>query len=127
MLSQHYPVRRVCRVLHCARSRYYHQSRPREEALLKAAMARLAEAWPTYGNRRVTALLHREQVRVSRNHVARLMAYTISVGFQASRWQDREWCPLHIQRWTGAVGQIRAQLHSNARAIVTIPMRRTLA
>jgi transposase InsO family protein len=36
-------------------------------------MARRAEAWPTSGSRRITALLHREQVRGNRTHVARLM------------------------------------------------------
>jgi hypothetical protein len=73
MLSQPYPVRRVCHVLHSARSRHYHQPRSRDEARLQAAMARLPEAWPTDGYRRITALLHREQVRVTRKHVARLM------------------------------------------------------
>jgi putative transposase len=82
MPSQHYPVRWVCRVLHGARSSYDHRSRPREEALLTAAIARLAEAWPTYGYRRITALLHREQVQVNRKHVARLMR---EMGLQRQR------------------------------------------
>ena len=82
MLSQHYPVRRVCRVLHYARSRYYHQPRSRDEAPLKAAIVRLAEAWPTYGYRRITALLHREQVQVNHKHVARLMR---EMGLQRQR------------------------------------------
>jgi putative transposase len=82
MLSQHYPVRRVCRVLHYARSRYYYQPRSWDEAPLKAVIARLAEAWPTYGYRRITALLHREQVPVNRKHVARLMR---ELGLQRQR------------------------------------------
>lgn len=82
MLSQHYPVRRVCRVLHYARSSYYHQPRLQEETRLKAAITRLAEAWPTYGYRRITALLHRAQVQVNRKHVARLMRET---GLQRQR------------------------------------------
>ena len=73
MLSQHYPVRRACRVLHYARSGYYHQPRSREEASLKAAIARLAEAWPTSWYRHIIALLHREQGQVNRKYVARLM------------------------------------------------------
>jgi putative transposase len=73
MLSQHYPVRRVCRVLHYARSGYYYRPRSPDEAMLQAAIERLAEAWPTYGYRRITALLHREQGQVNRKRVARLM------------------------------------------------------
>ena len=66
-------MRRVCRVLCYARSRSYHQPRARDETLLKAAIARLAEGWPTYGYRRITALLHRAQIQVNRKHGARLM------------------------------------------------------
>jgi putative transposase len=73
MLSQDYPVRQVCRVLEYARSRHYYQPRTRAEAPLRAALVRLAEAWPTYGYRRVTALLRREGLQVNRKHVARLM------------------------------------------------------
>jgi putative transposase len=73
MRSQHYPVRRVCRVLHYARSGSYYRPRSQDEAVLKAAIERLAEAWPTYGYRRITALLHREQGQVNRTRVARLM------------------------------------------------------
>jgi len=36
-------------------------------------MARRAEAWPTSEDRRITALLPREQVQGNRQHVARLM------------------------------------------------------
>jgi putative transposase len=73
MLSQDYPVRQVCRVLEYARSRHDYRPRTRAEAPLRAAIVRLAEAWPTYGYRRLTALLHREGLQVNRQHVARLM------------------------------------------------------
>jgi putative transposase len=73
MLSQDHPVRQICRVLEYARSRHYYRSRTRAEAPLRAAIVRLAEAWPTYGYRRITALLHREGLQVNRKHVARLM------------------------------------------------------
>jgi putative transposase len=73
MLSHQYPVRQVCRVLGAPRSSYYYQPRPCDEAPLKAAIERLAETWPTYGYRRITALLQREHAQVNRKHVARLM------------------------------------------------------
>jgi putative transposase len=73
MLSQDYPVRQVCRALEYARSRHYYRPRTRAEAPLRAAIVRLAEAWPTYGYRRITALLRREGLQVNRKHVARLM------------------------------------------------------
>jgi transposase InsO family protein len=73
MLSPTYPVRQVCRVLGATRSRDYDRPRAGDEASLQAAIVRLAEAWPTYGYRRITALLHRDGGPVNRKHVARLM------------------------------------------------------
>ena len=73
MLSQDYPVRQVCRALEYARSRHYYHPRARVETTLEAAILRLAEAWPTYGYRRTTALLRRDDFQVNRKRVARLM------------------------------------------------------
>lgn len=73
MLSHQYPVRQVCRVLGCPRSRHYYQPHPCDEASLQAAVERLAGEWPTYGYRRITALLRREDVQVNHKHVLRLM------------------------------------------------------
>jgi transposase InsO family protein len=73
MLSQHYPIRQICRALRCSRSRLYYHVRGRDETSLKAAIERLAGAWPTYGYRRITALLRREGLPVNRKHTARLM------------------------------------------------------
>jgi putative transposase len=73
MLSHTYPVRLVCRVLGYTRSLYYYRPRAGDDALLQGAIIRLAEAWPTYGYRRITALLQREGWQVNRKHVARLM------------------------------------------------------
>jgi transposase InsO family protein len=82
MLSQSHPVHQVCRVLGYARSRYYYQPRPREEATMKAAIERLAGAWPTDGYRRITALLQREDFQINHKHVARLMR---EMGLQGQR------------------------------------------
>jgi putative transposase len=73
MLSQAHPVRQVCRVLGYARSRYYYRPRPRDETTLQAAIERLAGTWPTYGYRRITALLRREDFVINPKRVARLM------------------------------------------------------
>jgi putative transposase len=82
MLSQHYPVRQICRALRCPRSSHYYPARRRDETSLRAAIERLAGAWPTYGYRRITALLRREHVQVNRKHVARLMR---EMGLQGRR------------------------------------------
>jgi putative transposase len=74
MLSHTYPVRQVCRVLGYTRSHYSYRPRAGNEALLQAAIMRLAEAWPTSGYRRITARLRREDFQVNRKHVARLMS-----------------------------------------------------
>jgi putative transposase len=82
MLRQQYPVRHVCRVLGAPRSRHYYQPHPCDEALLKAAVERLAGEWPTYGYRRITALLRRADFLVNHTHVARLMR---TMGLQGQR------------------------------------------
>jgi transposase InsO family protein len=82
MLSRQYPVRQVCRVLGSPRSRYYYQPHPYGEASLKAAIGRLAGEWPTYGYRRITALLRREDFQVNHKRVLRLMR---AMGLQGQR------------------------------------------
>jgi putative transposase len=82
MLSQEYPVRQLCCVLGCVRSSDYYQARPCAEATSNRAIERFAAEWPTYGYRRLTALLPREHVQVNRTHVARLMR---EMGWQGRR------------------------------------------
>jgi putative transposase len=82
MLSQDYPIRHICRVLGAARSSYYHRVQPRDETPLRAAIERLAGEWPTYGYRRITALLRREDFQVNHKRVARLMR---EMGLQGQR------------------------------------------
>ena len=74
MLDQDYPVTLACDVLGCARSSYYHQPTERaDEAELRAAIKAVAAEWPTYGYRRVTAQLQRQDWAVNRKRVQRLM------------------------------------------------------
>jgi putative transposase len=95
MLSHQYPVRHVCRVLGSARSQYYYQAHPCDETTLKAAIERLAGQWPTYGYRRITALLRREDIQVNHKHVARLMRM---MGLQGQRpaHHPRTTCSHHV-------------------------------
>ena len=74
MLSQEYPITVACDVLGCARSSYYHQATERPgEAELKVAIKAVAAEWPTYGYRRVTAQLRRQEWLVNRKRIQRLM------------------------------------------------------
>jgi putative transposase len=75
-LAEHYPARLVCRLLDFPRCALYRRPAPPapEEADLRAGLQRLAGEWPTYGYRRLTALLRREGHPVNGKRVRRLMA-----------------------------------------------------
>lgn len=74
-LAAEYPVRWLCRLFGCPRAALY---RPAEEAgeeeeRLRSAVRRLAGLWPTYGYRRITAMLRRERWAVNGKRVRRVM------------------------------------------------------
>ena len=73
MLSQDYPVSLACEVLGCTRSSYYYQPKQQDETEIKAAIDAVAAEWPTYGYRRVTAQLRRQERVVNHKRVRRLM------------------------------------------------------
>ena len=75
-LLDQYPTRLVCRLLDFPRCALYREPAPPppDEAALRAALQRLAGEWPTYGYRRLTALLRREGQEVNAKRVRRLMA-----------------------------------------------------
>jgi transposase InsO family protein len=73
MLAQDYPVRVVCRSLGCPLSSFYYRPQSAEQTALRQAIQRLAAEWPTYGSRRLAAMLRREGFPVGRKRVARLM------------------------------------------------------
>jgi transposase InsO family protein len=75
-LTEHYPIRRVCRLLDFPRSLLYHTpaAPAADEAALRAALLCLAGEWPTYGYRRLTAMLQRQGWTVNHKRVRRLMA-----------------------------------------------------
>ncbi len=68
-----YPVRDLCQTLGVARSSFYYPAQRPDEMQLCSAIERLVGEWPTYGYRRVTALLRREGWQVNRKRVQRVM------------------------------------------------------
>jgi transposase InsO family protein len=73
-LSQEYPVATVCQVLNYPRSQVYYQSQAQsDDTAIKDAIVALAGQYPTYGYRRITAMLQRQGQVVNHKRVARLM------------------------------------------------------
>lgn len=74
-LADQFPVRWLCRLFACPRAALYRSAGEagEEEEKLRAAVLRLAGQWPTYGYRRVTALLRRERWAVNGKRVRRVM------------------------------------------------------
>ncbi len=74
-LAKTYPIRLVCRLLGVPRSSVYYPARPAlaDEAMLKTALLDLAGEWPTYGYRRLTAMMRRLDWPVNAKRVRRWM------------------------------------------------------
>lgn len=73
-MSQDYPIATVCQVLNYPRSQVYYEARhPADETELQAAIKQPAGKHPTYGYRRITAMLKRAGYEVKHKRVARLM------------------------------------------------------
>jgi transposase InsO family protein len=74
-LATTYPIRLVCRLLGVPRSSVYYATHavPDEEAMLKSALVDLAGEWPTYGYRRLTAMMRRLGWSVNSKRVRRWM------------------------------------------------------
>jgi putative transposase len=75
-LAKTYPIRHVCRLLGVPRSSIYYAAQPvpDDEAMLKTALLDLAGEWPTYGYRRLTAMMRRLDWPVNGKRVRRWMA-----------------------------------------------------
>jgi putative transposase len=72
-LKDEYSLRLLCETLGMHRCNLYHEPRPDEDQPIKDALRELGGAWPTYGYRRLTAMLRREGLRVNVKRVRRLM------------------------------------------------------
>ncbi len=78
-LQAEYPVKSICEVLALPRSTFYHRVSRNDEGELRAALGELAGQYPTYGYRRLTALLKRAGWTVNHKRVQRLM---VEMGLQ---------------------------------------------
>jgi putative transposase len=80
-LSQEYPIAVICQVFEVSRSSvYYKPVALPSETEIKSEIAKLAEEYPTYGYRRITAMLHRGGQQVNNKRVRRLMGEMGLVG-----------------------------------------------
>jgi len=68
-----YSDRLLCEALDVHRSSLYHEPRPGEDRPLRESLIALAGQWPTYGYRRLTAMLGRQGLEVNAKRVRRLM------------------------------------------------------
>jgi putative transposase len=80
-MSGEYPIRVLCQVFEISRSSlYYKPVAPPPETEIKSEIAKLAGEYPTYGYRRITAMLHRRGYLVNNKRVRRLMGEMGLVG-----------------------------------------------
>jgi putative transposase len=86
-LAKTYPIRLVCRLLAVPRSSIYYRPEPipDAEAMCKTALLDLAGEWPTYGYRRLTAMMRRLDWRVNAKRVRRWMTELNLHGIQPKR------------------------------------------
>jgi transposase InsO family protein len=73
VLAKDYSVNLLCNLLGCSRSSYYYQPKQRDEIEDRAAIESVAAEWPTYGYRRVTEQLRRQDWVINKKRVQRLM------------------------------------------------------
>ena len=73
LLREQYPITILCEVLGVPRSSAYYHARPGEDRPVRDALVELAGQWPTYGYRRLTAMLKRRGLVVNHKVVRRLM------------------------------------------------------
>lgn len=78
-LQPDYPVKSICEVLDLARSSFYYRVSEAHDQPLRAALLELGGQYPTYGYRRLTALLKRAGWAVNHKRVQRLM---VEMGLQ---------------------------------------------
>jgi transposase InsO family protein len=88
-LAAQYPVQVMCDVLDLPRSSYYYQPHPRDDEALKVALQRVGEEWPTYGYRRLTVQVRREDKIVVNTKRVRRLAKLMHLGRKHRRKKRR--------------------------------------
>jgi putative transposase len=73
LLREQYPITILCEVLGVPRGSAYYHARPGEDRPVRDALVEPAGRWPTYGYRRLTAMLKRRGLVVNHKVVRRLM------------------------------------------------------
>ena len=79
-MSQEYSVTLLCQVFEINRSSFYDQATQKSEDDIKHSITQLAAEHPTYGYRRITAMLHRQGQTANNKRVLRLMRELQLVG-----------------------------------------------
>lgn len=72
-MQMDYPVTTICAVLDLPRSNFYHRVHEKDDADLRVALLDLVGQYPTYGYRRLTALLKRAGWTVNHKRIQRIM------------------------------------------------------
>lgn len=74
-LRDAYPITLICQVLDLPRSTHYYAPVPRDDSAVQQAIVAVAQEFPTYGSRRLSAQMRRApyQLKVNRKRVRRLM------------------------------------------------------
>ena len=84
-LAAEYSVHILCAVLDFARSSYYYPAHPRDDEALKAALREVADAWPTYGYRRLTVQVRRDKQMIANSKRVRRLVKLMHVGQKHKR------------------------------------------
>jgi transposase InsO family protein len=84
-LATTYPVQVLCDVLDMPRSSYYYQPHPRDDTALKAAWQRAGDKWPTYGYRRLTVQVRRDDHLVANTKRVRRRTKLLHLGQKHKR------------------------------------------
>jgi len=88
-LAAKYPVQVMCDVLDLPRSTYYYAPHPRDDTALKVALQRVGDEWPTYGYRRLTVQVRREDKIVVNTKRVRRLAKLMHLGQKHKRKKRR--------------------------------------